>query len=50
LRERAAGLGVNIYGLAIGISGEALAPWCDEAHGVTDVATLEPAVANALFA
>jgi hypothetical protein len=41
---------VSIFGLAIGISGDALAPWCDEAHGVTDLATLDPAVANALFA
>ncbi|GAO01304.1 hypothetical protein [Anaeromyxobacter sp. PSR-1] len=50
VRERAAALGVSIFGLAIGISGAALAPWCDEAHGVTDLATLEPTVANALFA
>jgi uncharacterized protein with von Willebrand factor type A (vWA) domain len=50
LRERAAALGVSIFGLAIGISGTALAPWCDEAHGVTDLATLEPTVSNALFA
>jgi uncharacterized protein with von Willebrand factor type A (vWA) domain len=50
LRERAAKMGVSIFGLAIGIGGPALAPWCDEAHGVTDLASLEPSVAEALFA
>ncbi|ACL64464.1 VWA containing CoxE family protein [Anaeromyxobacter dehalogenans 2CP-1] len=49
LRARAAELGVSIYGLAIGMPAGALSPWCDEAHGVTDLATLEPSVADALF-
>jgi Mg-chelatase subunit ChlD len=50
IRQRAAALGVSVLGLAIGMSGAALAAWCDEAHGVTDLATLEPQIANALFA
>ncbi|BDG08652.1 VWA domain-containing protein [Anaeromyxobacter paludicola] len=50
LRARAAAMGASIFGLAIGMPGAALSPWCDEAHGVTDLATLEPAVASALFA
>lgn len=50
LRARASELGVSIFGLAIGMPAAALAPWCDEAHGVTDLGTLEPRVANALFA
>lgn len=50
LRTRAAELGVSILGLAIGMPGSALSPWCDETHGVTDLATLEPSLAGALFA
>jgi len=30
--------------------GTALSAWCDEAYGVTDLATLEPRIADALFA
>jgi uncharacterized protein with von Willebrand factor type A (vWA) domain len=50
IRERAAALGVSVFGLAIGITGAVLSAWCDEAHGVTDLATLEPRIADALFA
>ena len=49
LRARAAARGVSVFGLAIGMPGSVLAPWCDEAHGVTNLQTLEPAAANALF-
>jgi uncharacterized protein with von Willebrand factor type A (vWA) domain len=50
VRERAAALGVSVFGLAIGMPGTALSAWCDEAYGVTDLATLEPQIASALFA
>ncbi len=50
VRERAAALGVSVFGLAIGMPGTALSAWCDEAYGVTDLATLEPRIADALFA
>ena len=50
LRARAAAMGASIFGLAIGMPGAVLSPWCDEALGVADLATLEPAVASSLFA
>jgi hypothetical protein len=49
LRAQAAGLGLSIFGLAIGMPAAALHPWCDEVHGVTDLATVQPTIANALF-
>ncbi|OFX24391.1 MAG: hypothetical protein A2V77_07970 [Anaeromyxobacter sp. RBG_16_69_14] len=50
LRDQAAALDVSVFGLAIGMPGEILAPWCDEAHAVTDLSTVEGRVASALFA
>jgi len=50
LRKKAKAQNVTILGLAIGMAKEVLSPWCDEAHGVTDLATIEPGIADALFA
>ncbi len=49
LRAQAAALDVSIFGLAIGMPGNVLGPWCDEAHGITDLSTVEGEVAGALF-
>jgi uncharacterized protein with von Willebrand factor type A (vWA) domain len=50
LRESAAALGVTILGLGIGVEREWLLPWCDEAHAVTDLSTVDDVSATALFA
>jgi uncharacterized protein with von Willebrand factor type A (vWA) domain len=50
LRARAKTLNVTILGLAIGMEQTVLSPWCDEAHGVTDLSTVETGIADALFA
>ena len=50
LRERAKALNVTILGLAIGLDPAVLAPWCDEAHAVHSVSTLDDNVALPLFA
>jgi uncharacterized protein with von Willebrand factor type A (vWA) domain len=49
LRERARALGVTSLGLAIEVSAEMLAPWCDEAHGVSSLSTVDEGVAAPLF-
>jgi uncharacterized protein with von Willebrand factor type A (vWA) domain len=49
VRQMAATLGVTILGVGIGVSKEALAPWCDEAQSVTRVDDLDDRTANALF-
>jgi uncharacterized protein with von Willebrand factor type A (vWA) domain len=49
LRHRARGLEVTSLGLAIEVAAETLAPWCDEAHAVSSVSTLEENVARPLF-
>ena len=49
LRERARALDVTSLGLAIGVSPEMLAPWCDDVHAVSSVSTLEENVAGPLF-
>jgi hypothetical protein len=50
LRQRARALDVTVLGLAIGMSAEVLSPWCDEAHGVTDLSTIHESIAAPLFA
>ena len=50
LRQQAAQLGVTILGLGIGIDPEWLAPWCDEIHTVSNLSTVDDAVADPLFA
>ena len=49
LRARAAALGVTILGFGIGVEPGSLAPWCDEAHGITDLDRIDEKSANALF-
>lgn len=49
LRARAAELDTEILGMGIGVSRDALAPWCDEAVTVTDLGTVDAAAADALF-
>ena len=49
LRERARALDVSVLGLAIGMSAEVLTPWCDEAHGVADLSTVQENIAAPLF-
>jgi uncharacterized protein with von Willebrand factor type A (vWA) domain len=50
LRARARAQNVTLLGLAIGMDKDVLSPWCDEAHGVTDLSTVETGLAEALFA
>ncbi len=49
LRERARALHVTSLGLAIEVGPEILAPWCDEAHGVTTVDGFDEKLAAPLF-
>jgi uncharacterized protein with von Willebrand factor type A (vWA) domain len=50
LRQRAAARGVSIIGVGIGVAASALTPWCSPAMSTTDLTTLDPATATALFA
>jgi len=50
LRAQAHAMNVSLLGLAIGFPAEQLATWCDEAHGITDLSTVESNIAGALFA
>ncbi len=43
-------LKASVYGFAIGMPAEELAPWCDEAHAITDLSNLDEPSASALFA
>ena len=49
LRQRARSLEVTSLGLAIEVAAETLAPWCDEAHAVSSVSTVDENVAGPLF-
>jgi uncharacterized protein with von Willebrand factor type A (vWA) domain len=49
LRQRAIPLGVTILGFGIGVEPASLLPWCDEAHGVTDLDRLDDKTAESLF-
>jgi hypothetical protein len=42
--------GVSIIGVGIGVAASALTPWCSPAMSTTDLTTLDPATATALFA
>lgn len=48
-RERARANHVASLGLAIGTPTEVLAPWCDQAHAVLNLDTVDPHIATALF-
>lgn len=49
LRAKARARNVSILGLSIGIGADVLTPWCDEAHGVHNLDTIDPQIATALF-
>jgi uncharacterized protein with von Willebrand factor type A (vWA) domain len=49
LRTRAATLGVTVLGFGIGVVPAALTPWCDEAHAVEHLTTLDDKMAEHLF-
>lgn len=49
LRQRAAELGVTIIGLGIGVTAESLLPWCDEAHAIHRLDTVDESAAEAVF-
>jgi Mg-chelatase subunit ChlD len=49
LRGRAAELGATVLGIGIGVAAEKLAPWCDEAHAITDLNRLDDQTAEMLF-
>lgn len=49
IRQLAAQLGVTIIGLGIGVEAESLKAWCDEAHAIRHLDTVEEAAAEAVF-
>lgn len=49
VRQMALQLGVTIIGLGIGVAPASLAPWCDEAHGITRLDTVDDSAAEAVF-
>ena len=49
IRQEAIGLGVTILGFGIGVGKEDLAPWCDEAHAVHELDTMDDGTADKLF-
>lgn len=49
LRKTATAMGVTILGVGIAMPPGLLEPWCDEYVAINDLATLEPAAAEALF-
>lgn len=49
IRERAKRNDVTILGIGIGVRPEAVKPWCDETHFVTDMGELDDKTAGALF-
>ena len=50
LRERAARLGVTVFGVGIDVDRERLSPWSDVVIGAHDMSRIEPGVADTLFA
>jgi uncharacterized protein with von Willebrand factor type A (vWA) domain len=50
LRQAAERLNVTVLGLGIGVSIDALTPWCSEVHTVADVTSLDAPIASSLFA
>jgi uncharacterized protein with von Willebrand factor type A (vWA) domain len=50
LREAAERLNVTLLGLGIGVSIDALTPWCSEVHTVEDLTSLDAPIASSLFA
>ncbi len=50
LRQAAERLNVTLLGLGIGVSIDALTPWCSEVHTVEDLTGLDAPIASSLFA
>ena len=50
LRQAAERLNVTVLGLGVGVSVEALTPWCNEVHTVEDLASIDQPIASSLFA
>ncbi len=50
LRQAAERLNVTLLGLGIGVSLDALTPWCSEVHTVEDLSSLDAPIATSLFA
>lgn len=49
VRQLAEQLRVTILGVGIGVSAESLKPWCDEAHAISRLDTVDEVAAEALF-
>ncbi len=49
IRQLAEQLRVTILGVGIGVSAESLKPWCDEAHAISRLDTVDEVAAEALF-
>lgn len=49
VRQFAEQLRVTILGVGIGVSAESLKPWCDDAHAISRLDTVDEAAAEALF-
>lgn len=49
IKQMAGELGVTILGVGIGVHADSLNPWCDEAHAVSRLDTVDDAAAEALF-
>ncbi len=49
LRAMARSLNVSIFGLGINVDAASLSAWCDEAHGIRNLDTVDPDIATALF-
>ncbi len=49
IKQLAGQLGVTILGVGIGVSAESLTPWCDEAHAINRLDTVDDSAAEALF-
>ena len=49
VRQFAEQLRVTILGVGIGVSAESLKPWCDDAHAISRLDTVDDSAAEALF-
>ena len=50
LRDRARHLGVTVFGVAVGMPAEILAPWCDVTASTSTLETMEGRIVEGLFA
>lgn len=49
LREKARALSTSIIGIGIGVTKDALSPWCDSAESVLRLDTMDEAISDSLF-